>query len=40
MFEFEACEVFEIKEARLRRDDCFKHKLNEEIGHYKQTLNI
>ena len=38
MFEFKACEVFEIKELTFV-NDCFKHKHNEEIGHYRQTLN-
>ncbi len=40
MFEFEACEVLKIKESRLKRDDSFQNKHNEEIGHYGQTLNI
>ena len=39
MFEFEACEVFEIKELTFV-NDCFKHKHNEEIGHYRRTLFI
>ena len=37
MFEFKACEVFEIKELTFV-NDCFKHKYNEEIGHYIRTL--
>jgi len=38
MFEFEACEVFETKELTFV-NDCFKYERNEEIGHYRQTLN-
>ncbi len=38
MFEFEACEVFEAKELTFV-NDCFKYERNEEIGHYRQTLN-
>ena len=38
MFEFEACEVFKIKEFTFV-NDCFKYERNEEIGHYGQTLN-
>jgi len=38
MFEFEACEVFETKELTFV-SDCFKYEHNEEIGHYRQTLN-
>ena len=37
MFEFEACEVFKIKEFTFV-NDCFKYERNEEIGHYGQTL--
>jgi len=37
MFEFEACEVFKIKEFTFV-NDCFKDEHNEEIGHYVQTL--
>ena len=45
MFEFNACpdftsgacEVFEIKELTFV-NDCFKHKQNAEIGHYRQVL--
>jgi len=39
MFEFEACEVFKIKEFTFV-NDCFKDEHNEEIGHYGQTLTI
>jgi len=37
MFEFEACEVFKIKEFTFV-NDCFKDEHNEEIRHYGQTL--
>ncbi len=37
MLEFEACEVFKIKEF-THVNDCFKYEHNEEIGHYGQTL--
>ena len=37
MFEFEACEVFKIKEFTFV-NNCFKDKHNKEIGHYGQTL--
>ena len=37
MFEFEASEVFKIKEFTFV-NDCFKDKHNEEIGHSGQTL--
>ncbi len=39
MFEFEACEVFKIKEFTFV-NDCFKDEHREEIGHYGQTLII
>ena len=37
MFEFEACEVFKIKEFTFV-NDCFKVEHNEEIGHFGQIL--
>ena len=37
MFEFEACEVFKIKEFTIV-NDCFKDEHNEEIGHYGQAI--
>jgi len=37
MFEFEACEVFKIKEFTFV-NDCFKYERNEETGHYGQIL--
>ncbi len=37
MFEFEACEVFKIKEFAFV-NDFFKDERNEEIGHFGQTL--
>ncbi len=36
--EFEADEVLNIKEFAFV-NVCFQHKRNEEIGHYRQTLN-
>ena len=38
MFEFEACEVFKIKEFTFV-NDCFKDEHKEEIGHYGQARN-
>jgi len=37
MSEFEACDVFKIKEFTFV-NDCFKDKHNEEIGYYGQAL--
>ena len=37
MFEFEAWEVFKIKEFAFA-NDCFKGEHNEEVGYYGQTL--
>jgi hypothetical protein len=39
MFEFEACEVLKAKEFAFA-NDWFQDKRNEEIGHYRQALNI
>ena len=36
MFEFEACEVFKIKEFTFV-NDCLKDEHNEEIGHHGQV---
>ena len=38
MFEFEACEVLKAKEFTFV-NDWFQNERNEEIGHYRQTLN-
>jgi hypothetical protein len=38
MFEIKACEVSEKRSPVGDRDEFFRNKRNEEIGHYGQTL--